>query len=66
MAPKIMSIMVERGGSKHEFFHRVANSHRRTNTIEMLNIDGAVCTEAPVIQEHIVSVFEHLLTEQVG
>lgn len=44
----------------------MANSHRRTNTVEMLNIDGMACTEAPVIQEHVADCFEHLLTEQVG
>lgn len=56
--------MVERRGLKYkEFFYLVANSHRRTNTIEMLNIDGVACSEAPVIQDHVADFFEHLLTK---
>lgn len=44
----------------------MSNSHRRTNTIEMLNIDDVARTEALVIQEHVADFFEHLLTEQEG
>lgn len=43
----------------------MAKSHRRTNTIEMLNIDGAVSTEFPAIKKHVAGFFEQLLTEQV-
>lgn len=49
-----------------KFFHKVANSHERTNTIEMLNKDGVMCTEASVIREYVADFSEQLLTVQVG
>lgn len=44
----------------------MANSHRRANTIEMLNIDGMDCLEAHVIRDHVLDFVEHLLSKQVG
>lgn len=48
-----------------KFFFRVVNSHRQTNTSEMLNIDGFVSIEFIVIKKPVVGFFEQLLTEQV-
>lgn len=42
----------------------MAISHRRTNTIEMLNIGKVANSEALVIRDHFVDFLENLLTEQ--
>lgn len=44
----------------------MANSYSRTNTIDILNIDGVACTEAHVIQKHVANFLQHLLIEQEG
>ena len=49
-----------------KFFHKIANSHRRNNNIEMLKIEGVECREEEAIKDHVVNFFEELLTEQVG
>ncbi|XP_042969089.1 uncharacterized protein LOC122301772 [Carya illinoinensis] len=47
-----------------KFFHRIANSHRRNNVIEVLHTDGRVLLGRDVIKERIVQFYEKLLTEQ--
>lgn len=44
----------------------VANSHRKTNTIEMLYIDGVMCLEVSKIRYHVMDFYENLFFEQVG
>lgn len=58
--------MAKRGDRSIKFFYRVANSHRRTNTIKRMNIDGMTCFEAPLIREHVFEFLKNLLTKQVG
>lgn len=58
--------MLEKGDQSTKFFCRVANSHWKTNTIEMLKIDRITCLEVPLIRDHVIDFFEHLLTKQVG
>jgi hypothetical protein len=36
-----------------QFFHRVANSHRKFNHVDSLNINGATSKNPVEIQEHI-------------
>ncbi|KAG6684031.1 hypothetical protein I3842_12G042400 [Carya illinoinensis] len=47
-----------------KFFHSVANSHRRNNTIEMMKINGRDWIKALVIREHVVSIFENLFQNE--
>ncbi|KAG6682996.1 hypothetical protein I3843_13G149600 [Carya illinoinensis] len=60
---KSRALWLKEGDRSTKFFRRVANSHKRTNIVERLNIDGVVCTEALVIKEHIAGFFEHFITE---
>ncbi|KAG6717072.1 hypothetical protein I3842_04G079200 [Carya illinoinensis] len=63
---KSRALWLKEGDRSTKFFHRVANSHRRSNNIEMLKIDGAECRDERVINNHMVHFFEQLLTEQEG
>jgi hypothetical protein len=47
------------------FFHTVANSNRRRNSIESLLIDGAISTNQLEISEHIVQFYKELFTERL-
>lgn len=42
----------------------MANSHRRFNAIEVLHSDGNVLLDRSDIKNHMVQLFENLLTEQ--
>ncbi|KAF5447552.1 hypothetical protein F2P56_033098, partial [Juglans regia] len=61
---KSRALWLKEGDRCTKFFHRVANSHRRSNNIEMLKIDGAECKDEQRINDHVVGFFEQLLTEQ--
>ncbi|XP_042953621.1 uncharacterized protein LOC122290111 [Carya illinoinensis] len=63
---KSRALWLKEGDRSTKFFHRVANSHRRSNNIEMLKIDGSECRDVQVINNHVVSFYGQLLTEQVG
>jgi hypothetical protein len=47
-----------------KFFHTMANSNRRRNTIDSLLIDGTISTNRSEISEHIVQFYKKLFTEQ--
>ncbi|KAG7967737.1 hypothetical protein I3843_08G114300 [Carya illinoinensis] len=46
-----------------QFFHRVANAHRRFNAVESMNINVENISDQEVIKEHVVGHFQHLLSE---
>jgi hypothetical protein len=47
-----------------KFFHKVANSNRRKNSIDPLLIDGILSSNRVEISEHIVQFYKELYTEQ--
>jgi hypothetical protein len=51
-----------REGDCMKFFHKVANSNRRKNSIDSLLIDGTLSSKE--ISEHIVQFYKELYTEQ--
>jgi hypothetical protein len=53
-----------RRGTRHKFFHRVANSHRKFNHVDSLNINGAMSKKPLEIKEHIVHFYNKLYFEQ--
>ena len=57
------AIWLKEGDSNIGFFHRMANSHRRRNTINKIKINGEWLTEDSRIQQGIVEAFENLLSE---
>lgn len=60
---KSRALWLREGDRSIKLFHRVANSHRRNNNIEMLKIDGVECGEEQVIHDHIVGFYVQLLIE---
>ncbi|KAG6624838.1 hypothetical protein CIPAW_16G055100 [Carya illinoinensis] len=60
---KSRALWLKEGDRSTKFFHRIANSHRRSNNIEMLKIDGIDYKDEQVINNHVVGFFEQLLTE---
>jgi hypothetical protein len=57
-----MSFVAEgRGQNRNFFFHRVANSHRKFNHVDSLNIHGALSKNPMEIKEqHIVHFYNNL------
>jgi hypothetical protein len=49
-----------------EFFHHLANSNRRNNTVESLEINGTVYSDTTEIREHILQFYNRLDSEQFG
>jgi len=60
-----MSFVVEGRGQNRNFFffHRVANSHRKFNHVDSLNINGAMSKNPIEIKEHIVHYYNKLYFE---
>jgi hypothetical protein len=47
-----------------KFFHQIANSNRRSNSIDSLSVNGSVTSDQPAIRYHIVHFYESLFSEQ--
>lgn len=56
---------LKEGDKCSKFFHKVANSHRRNNAIEVLHSGSNVLHSPEEIQDHIVQYYEDLLAEKV-
>jgi hypothetical protein len=46
-----------------KFFHRVANSNKRYNSIESLSVNGSVSSDQPTIRDSVVQFYESLFKE---
>jgi hypothetical protein len=57
-------LWLKEGDKNTKFFHRVANSHRKFNHVDSLNINGATSKNPMEIQEHIVHYYNKLYFEQ--
>jgi hypothetical protein len=51
------------GDKNTKFFHRLANSNRRYNSISSLSINGVMSTDLDVISESITNFYSHLFEE---
>jgi hypothetical protein len=60
---KSRALWLKEGDKSSKFFHRIANSHRNTNTIDKLNINGITSTCQDEIREHISQFYEQLYLE---
>ena len=60
---KSREIWLKEGDRNNGFFHRMANSHRRRNTILQLNINGELVKEEEALRLGIANAFESLLTD---
>lgn len=61
---KSRALWLKEGDRCTKFFHRVANSHRRNNAIDILLVDGAVSSHQTIIRNHIEQFYLHLLSEE--
>lgn len=54
---------LKQGDKNTKFFHRVATSHKRYNSIESLMVDGCNTNDPSIIKETIKSFYQNLYTE---
>ncbi len=60
---KSKALWLKEGDKNSKFFHQIANSHHKTNTIGQLDIDGNISSEQDTIREHIRLFYEQLYTD---
>jgi hypothetical protein len=56
-------LWLKEGDKCTKFFHQIANSNRRSNSIESLSINGSISSDQQVIREHVAQFYESLFTE---
>ena len=57
-------IWLKEGDNNTKFFHKVANSHRRCNYMEKLEVEGMVFEEDQDIRDQAVQFYESLFQEK--
>jgi hypothetical protein len=57
-------LWLKAGDKCTKFFHQIANSNRRSNSIESLSVNGSVTSDQPAIRNHIVHFYEYFFSEQ--
>jgi hypothetical protein len=60
---KSRALWLREGDKNTKFFHRVANSNRRNNTIGKLCVDGELTEDHEAIKVHIVNFYQSLYKE---
>ena len=63
---KSRSLWLREGDKNTRFFHRIANSHRRYNTIERIAVNGEVFTNPAKVNQKIVEFYQNLFSEPGG
>ena len=63
---KSRALWLHEGDNNTRFFHRIANSNRRFNTIGCLSINGAITMDQEEIGEGLVNFYNHLFTDNEG
>jgi hypothetical protein len=56
-------LWLKEGDKNTNFFHRVANSHRKFNQVNSLKINGEISKNLAEIQEHIVQFYNNMYFE---
>jgi hypothetical protein len=60
---KVEDALVKEGDKCSKFFHQVANSNRRNNSIELLLVYGSVSSDQIEIRDHIVHFYDGLFSK---
>jgi hypothetical protein len=55
---KLRELWLKEGDKCTKFFHRVANSNRRNNSIDQLEVNGRFSLDQSKIRDHVVSLYE--------
>uniref|UniRef100_A0A2N9GXK7 Reverse transcriptase domain-containing protein n=1 Tax=Fagus sylvatica TaxID=28930 RepID=A0A2N9GXK7_FAGSY len=61
---KSRALWLREGDKNTKFFHRLANSHRRYNSISSLSINGVLSSDSEAISECITNFYTHLFEEE--
>ena len=61
---KLRALWLKEGDWNTSYFHRVANSHRRNNTVVAMMVDGNRTKDPAIIKDHIVQFYKTLYFEQ--
>ena len=59
-------LCVREGDRNTKFFHRIANSHKRVNSIDRLMVDGVLSSDPVAIAECISQFYRQLYFEDVA
>jgi hypothetical protein len=54
---------LKEGDKNTNFFHRMANSHRKFNKVDSLSINGIISRNPAEIKEHLVRYYNNLYFE---
>jgi hypothetical protein len=57
---------LKEGDKCTKFFHQVANSNRRINSIDSLMVNGSETSDMAIISDHIVNYYDSLFTEPLN
>ena len=57
-------LWLREGDKNTGFFHRMANAHRRNNSMEKIKINGRWLEEEQEVREGVVNAFQQLLSEE--
>ncbi|XP_030939916.1 uncharacterized protein LOC115964808 [Quercus lobata] len=60
---KSKALFIKEGDNNTRFFHRIANSHRRTNQIRGVEVDGVLFEEESDITDQVVDFYKRLYQE---
>ncbi|RVW70002.1 hypothetical protein CK203_065773 [Vitis vinifera] len=63
---KSRELWLKEGDRNTGYFHRMANAHRRNNSLDRITINGELLTEDQEVREGIVNAFQNLLSEEPG
>ena len=59
-------MFVKEGDNNTRFFHRVANSHRRTNHIRGIEVDGVLYEDEEEVQSKVVHFYQGTRNQLLG
>ena len=60
---KSKALFIKEGDNNTQFFHRIANSHRRTNQIREVEVDGFRYEDELEVTDHVVDFYKKLYQE---
>ena len=55
---------MKEGDRNTRFFHKVANSHRKYNRVEVLRINGVLSDDPTEVKDHVVQFYQSLYSER--